>query len=445
LEDDSLTKLEDDSLTKDHLFILLNSNVQFDWSRQIFRIEQSPAIEDIYNAQLPASEYKETVRGLEVELNDFLRKMPRKPDALMSDIKIHKPEGWKAKDPAEIAEMYYSYSPYRSFLIDTNPDYAVKKIVHAHVMDILVKEIFTQLYGTNKGIFDTLPAKYSADSSYAGWLRDDVLVIDDNLYQPDELVMDFYPEDDNSYKACLQDMHAANLGEVKKIPFKIEGGNMIACSNRRGEKIMLLMISNHDYNQKEMHYKGSFFLSEDLEVTVEKNYIAHCERITEWGKSLGYKTIIVESNLSSSLYEFRQMYHLDVCLNVVDGFLVIPEGKNDEHGRSHNAITEESLAQLVDIFGQENVIRTAESDREKMVTNFIEIDRVVVLPHPDISKRFILDLIRRGFVVAVPPIKLTLNQEDNSDSIRCHTNKFTKAAQAKPLSAKSEELSMPSQ
>ena len=141
--------------------------------------------------------------------------------------------------------------------------------------------------------------------------------------------------------------------------------------------------------------------------------------IKNWGESLGYEVVIVERNLEK--HDLISIYHLDTFCNVaqlyekdkVTNILFIPEDEEE-------IITKESRDQLIEVFGEENIIRISEYDRKMLCSNFIQIENTIILTHPETSFSFIEKLNERGFQVVVPPIALKMGPK-LTDGIRCHT------------------------
>lgn len=434
-------KLKHRPLSEDQLFILLNAKLQFNWENKKFEIVQSDELMADYHKRYKDFDYHKNLSNLEI----FLNRTFDYPAHVF--IKIHKPPKWQRQDPSSIQEMFYAYSPYRAISKEKDIMTIIKNILSSYFMDEMIKKSLQDVYGSYERMFDTLPLKFSEIGESAGYLRDDMLTLwgSEKVYQPDERLIELYRKKlkvkacylsfSKPYKVCAADFAKSAVGEtaIERIPFFVEGGNVVTGFNKRGEKIMIIASSDKDFDWETKEFLGAYFLEKDGSISF-CNHLEYAKKIEKWGNDLGFRTIVVERNI---LWPFSvlEMYHLDVFVNIIDGNLLIPADTKDvRDGRIYNILTADSLTKLSEAFDVKDIIKLSNADRKNLAANSIVFGKVAIVSHPDISEKFIGDLCNRGICVVVPPIVLGIFG-DKSDGIRCHTQRIFKDPKTQASSA----------
>lgn len=440
---------KDKRLTSIHrvAFILANAHFIFDWEKNCFAVANNSELRDSF-----IGEYKSNVTIYEKLLEGILSYAKTaiigeddlSTTKLLDQIRTYQPINPPAEDKGNIPNTYYAYSPLRNVGSNRNEDSEdlVANQIALNLRCVLIDEIARKVIFDHKlsgkdDLYQRLQPKLSHfdDAGFGYYLRDDCITLEEKIFQIDFGIVTQYihlinhPEKNihgiNTpphflYKLTSNsDLLATELPVANSIPFALEGGNFIFCKNKDNKDILLMTISDLNYNYDTNLFIGSLVRDADGKIETCSSYEELKARMIEWGESQGYKVIMVERNLSE--HEIASIYHLDTFCNVArlssgENILVLPEADD-------NVITEASRAALIEEFGPSNIIEIDTQERSDFLcSNFIQFGNTVLLTHPDTPKRFIDALVNKGFSVVTPPIILERKpQEDLSDGIRCHT------------------------
>ncbi len=416
-------------------FILANADFIFDWEKNCFAIANDKELREKFTGKFDAASYEKVTRTmLSYAKQEIVGELQ-----LAEGIKIYRPANPPAENSSKIRDGYYAYSPLRNILHSNDGDLIANQII-ANFRCVLIDEIARKTaldQGLSEELYQRLQPKLSDfdETGFAYYLRDDCIVAGEKLFQVDIGIIAEYVDlltesKENEYNIKTPEhflykltadsdlLATEGLPKIEPLPFLLEGGNFIFCKDRNGENLMLMAVSDINYDYQENKFMGSLIRDSDGKIKKCPSYEELSAKMTEWGESQGCKVIIVERNLS--IHPIESIYHLDTFCNVAhlgsgENILIIPEVADE-------IITEKSRASLIAAFGQDNIIEINEEERSCLCSNFIQFGNTILLTHPDTPLKFIEALNEKGFSVVAPPIILERNpSEVVQDGLRCHT------------------------
>lgn len=317
------------------------------------------------------------------------------------------------------AIYYYLNSLFRSANIGTSE--LARSITKFSVLKRIV-QIINEMGA--KGEIDFLDAKFSVNSDLCEYEfpRDCSFSAGDKLFFPNDRFAELYKDKRfSSRKIILDDIRYSQKFKhlnFHELPFYLEGGNVIVTDLRSeaSEMVILFSISDICYSGKE--YRGSYFLDEKS-VLIKIEDIDCAEGIiAKYFKDIGILAIPVRRNLSK--HSIDELYHLDVIVNVALDCVILPE---------EDLIMKESKEKLLELF-KGKCIFTNIDERKKLGSNFINFGDFVIFTNEDTPKSLIDKFNEMGFDCVVPPINISL--ADN-DGVRCATINLVSATQIKKL------------
>ena len=246
------------------------------------------------------------------------------------------------------------------------------------------------------------------------YLRDQIVEIGGHIFQTpvhpqDRSMVKNLGLNDYSELHILSDMVGEGFRpeNIHQVPFTIEGGNMIFCEKHN---LMIIAVSDLLFDEEDKFLGGSFgdgYFSAD-------EYDEYCDAITSWVDSLGYNVLIIERNLEE--YTLDSIYHADTFMACIGDILMIPEAE---------VLKESSVAELTEVFGEENIIRISKEDWSSLAPNLITLDGNIVFFSKNISPELIEEITKRGYDCVVPPFTTSRITENWNDGLRCATQKLS--------------------
>lgn len=381
------------------VFVLTHGKIHYNFEEERIEFDQrhvAEELESVYGNNFKnLDELAASIEFLELLMNSMA-------DGLFYDIdSFINTKVEKAKISVPVKNQvngYYSYSPYRyehesmeEFLFDL-----VKSLLISTFLAKIADET-ENLRTKSPYFYRELPAKLSKiapESTASLFARDVSFTVDGKLYYPQT---DFF---DNHYKTksfslennieiTRQDFDS-EIEDAEFAPFLLQGGNIVVDENR---KIILYQDCLHEL-------RGEISQSEEN---------AFYQTINDWAKRHGYHPIMIERDFSKTMLTFEDLYHLDVYLNVIGQYVIVPDEK---------ILSEKTRNDLAEFYGEENMIYLSQEEREEFCTNFITFGNKVVMTSPSTPQSFIDKLTIRGFDVVIPP--LMLSRSSNS-GVRCYT------------------------
>lgn len=400
---------------------VVNARFKFDFQKNLFAIINRDDLILKAKEKFPQISDEELSGGIEnflATINENVKKILA--DQKADEIKIFDTEVANFAVKKDEIEKYFIYSNLRQSWSYDDADSFYQTFVKGLLIDEIVLKALNLLAEkipqlAQEAHYSFLQAKYSASKYKGYYLRDDCLVIGAKLFQVDKKITDFFqsqkiekPTYWDRKHSCFQDLQASGFDDIQTIPFMLEGGDLIICEDR---KLAIISISDGCFDDVENHFvfNSSVIIDEDgaKKISDEK---ALEEFIKSWFATQGYRAIIVKRNLEKPISE---IYHLDVFMNVATNFLVMPTVAS-------KVISPESEKELVQEFGEENIVRISDEDRVNLAANFIKFGNAIIFSAPAISPDLIKNFQSKGFIVALPPFKLSLGSEE-IDGLRCRT------------------------
>lgn len=446
----NLKKDPQDIKNREEIFILANAHFVFDWDKNIFVINKLVELKEIYNKRgFVDQNFSEYTKNVLKSVNKRVEKISNKTK-LLDKIAIH-----RAKDSTQnfCVEQYYHSSPLRNTVADYTLPKFVDRMVKAMLIDEIVRKIIFEAR-LDQSSYQPLQPKFSQSMGSSIFARDYSVALGDNIFQPHHILSesDTLLADPETFferrKSFFADICSTeeNPKINRELPFILEGGNVIACEDVGGRKILLVVISDAniiDENTADAQIEDEkrFFCASVLKdgkvcEVLEESQLQ--KEIESFGKSQGYNVIMIDRDLKN--HPLSSIYHADTFCNVaklyssngVRTILFIPE-------KSEKVITKETDDKLIEYFGQENIVRFKFKEN-KLFTNFIQFGNLLVMSN-EVNQDLITQLNKIGFSVAIPPISLDLIGGELGDGIRCHT--FPRSPTAKPLFAETKSQKIP--
>jgi len=413
-------------------FILAFANLELDDKGKVIIVDLDKIEKE---SKVAGESFAAAVKEAYQIINDMHADL-KKNGVVSGEIKVHKAQ--VRKDHGHKSSSYFRYSPKR-FLgnmqhenlggleFDFRIMFAIKSLLINHEMNRILDQI-----GISKERYRVLQPKLSKSEDYAAYLRDNTVVIGDEIFFPRSEDLHIKPEvaviNQKRNAAAVADLTAQGF-VGRATPFVTEGGNIITGKDKDGNDVMLIAVSNLFFDFKDEFIGANFTQSDGLEINFpagEEGYANFCAHIKDWGQSLGYNTKIIHRQRDHDLWKPKQfhhggyfaltptsnvseLYHIDTFMGVAGNILLMPE---------EPIITEETRRSLIETFGEENIILLNAEERKTMMSNFIVFDDNIVFGTPKVSQRVIDELNKRGFNCVVSSFDLKLQQ---SDQIRCQT------------------------
>ncbi len=410
------------------IYLIANAEFDFNWDKLEFLITNNEQLfegldsTDFEDGDAFDAFVQKTIADINSEVKKIFAKSKKD---LAKELKFYK---GKNDFRPEAKEVIHVYSPLRS----VHKKYSLETYFSAIVNNMLINQMiceFIEEAGYNRHEFyKELRPKFSKSGAGSTYLRDDCVVVDGKFFHvapeilrevdsnsgPGSRAVETLSEKSSAFKADAKENKI--FDENAQIPFLLEGGNIIFCKDKDGKKTMLFSISDYHFD-KNGNYQGGSFLKDGKIVSLGID--EYCAEIKKWANENGFEAVEVRRDVGGK-NTMRDLYHLDVFCNVAQ--LHLPDGvaKNFLFLPEEGVIEKASEARLIELFGDENIIRTSEEDRKKLASNFIQVGNCLILSHPEISEEFVKQLTKIGFDVIVPPIILEMGDRCN-DGVRCHT------------------------
>jgi len=430
------------------IFILVNANFALDWDKNIFVINNYHQLLERYKLK----NFQDFDKSIELVLKQVNKRVGTFSGGKRLADNFVTYQSPKNSFRHRTEEQYY----YSSSLRNLNPHYDlstfIDRVVKSMLIDEIIKKIITD-QNLDPQCYKPLQPKVSQSIGSSNFARDYSVVIGKNIFQPHPYLLeklghlqdpDLFLKKRESFFADFQSSKESELEIKRELPFILEGGNVIECKNKNGENILLVAVSDATLidRQGDDKFIGAYILNGDSFVEVDKENDLGIA-IAKFGESQGCKVIMLDRNLQD--HSLASIYHADMFCNVaklysengVRNILFIPEA-------SEKVITDETEEELVQNFGEENIVRFCEADRKNLFSNFIQFGNLLVMSSDKISPELIHRLNEIGFSVALPPISLDL-VNDLTDGIRCHTfprfPRFEQLDKSQKTAASSRDLS----
>lgn len=419
------------------IFLLTHSNLQFDWKRKKVLIENIVELEEFYRENYDDENFPTNLRTAQNIIDTAIIQSAIDLSKL-DDIRIY-PANPAIKRTSDIKKSHFSYSAKRSSFSQTAAKHKMTDRTKDAVTHLLIDSVMIKIFemvGIDPVHYQGLPPKISEAPNFAGYLRDDLIVIGDELYYSPISDEEHLKVKTQRTKSAMADVKAAGF-DAKLLPFVTEGGNIISCKDREGNDTLLIAVSDVNFNLHDEFVGAKFHEEGEAKPRFYENYEEFCQRLQVWGEELGYRTIIIHRNLDRTEWRddknpsnVHALYHADTFLNVADDVLLLPE---------EDVITRKNRDELIAAFGEKNIIRMDKQSRKKMAANFVMVGNHIIFSNPNISRDIIDGYCQRGFNCVVPPFELTLC---GTDGIRCHTQEIPSSVLEKQSAAEATRSSL---
>lgn len=396
---------------KEVIFLITHADLAYDKINKTIVITNENELHKLYEKRysLTCDGLQRDYKNLKVIIASALSQLEIDLSKL-DEIKIH-----KAANPRphslELEKLYLAYSHYRTGFAMTQDKFKMTDRLKTSIKHLLIDEVMQKIFEVVGACeqYQTIPPKISKAPYFAGYLRDEVMVVAGELYHS-PIHENYHLEIKNRrILSAKADLMAVGL-EAQILPFVTEGGNIIIGKTPAGENLMLIAVSETAFDGEKNKFIGATFCNKEF-----KDYKKFCQCIEQWGVEMGYKTVVIDRNPK---YKVMDLYHLDTFLCIAGDILLLPK---------ESLITEESREDLTKIFG-ENIILMNEYDRKNLASNFITVSNHIIFSSPDISSDVIGQFCERGFNCVIPPMQLSLH---SNDGLRCHTQEIPSTTPSK--------------
>lgn len=461
------------------IFILTEIKFDFDFDKGIFTIIDIEKLRQKYNETFygEGKDKKYAKFDFEYQLEKFFNSiktsilaMRRSKDAkdYIADfpqlLAATKSKIFKAKKPADIGgeEVHFANSVYKhGDILKLSKFQPTNKFNRAFATSLVISSILEdaarKAYGEKYDEFFKL-LEFSQERGSFAYPRDYSVFYGEEFHQTDDRVAKNMadkkdvPQELERLDSHAADLVASGLRSIRDIPFDAKGGNIIITQNTEGKKVLIATVSDAYYND-DGRFKGGYMIDKEGNLVNYTNsifslfdkYPLFCDRIKEWGKSIGCDEVVVIDRNLEGVYkgQFNQLYHLDVfCGALPGGFCVVNPA----------AVTPQNLAELQRVFGADKIIEISQEEHKEICANFIVFDKTVVMSSPNTPQSFIEKLNECGFDVYVPGLYMAPCETLNAGwlaGVRCFTSSANKArvqerevpeTRIEPLSASSENV-----
>ena len=247
--------------------ILTNANLQFDWEKNCFVINDAEGLLKIYRDNGCEDEcYEEAVQEVLQAVNKKVEKICS--GAKLDKIIVRDPITTKQQIPIAGQKKYYASSPLRNIDKRYNLTNFVDSMTQAKLIDEIIGKIIHDL-NFDPSCYQTLQPKFSQSVDAAVYHRDYYITAGEHLFQIDPRIIqeikdeDFLPKIFVEYReACQKDLLATGL-KIENLPFVLEGGNFVVCKNKDGRDTMLIALREVNFAGEDWEFVGSFVDGED--------------------------------------------------------------------------------------------------------------------------------------------------------------------------------------
>lgn len=373
-------------------FILNHAKINFDLENKKINLDEDYLETKVYPA------FCTNFPDVEKRIFDYLKK--NLLDQMQIVVNTHagssdykNSQFFKAKNPLKLHKFqnspheYCTFAPHRmshSEELQLFIKEFVKTVIISAVIEDNVRKINNEF---ERYSFLNLPAKasdflaWNIDSIY---LRDQGAVVGGDFYQ-DASLANHNPNSSANKKVRLAKTDFFSEGFTSNnAPLNMDGGDIIVDEERK----IIFMLGDHE---------GYSFDGDENFFKSQKN----------WAASLGYELVLIQRKFSE--VKLSDIYHLDIFMNVVGPYVVVPE---------EDIITDKTRAQIERIYGLENIIYLSKEERETLCANFIAFGPNVLMTSPDTPQSFIDKLNDKGLNVILPPIHLSTA---SNAGVRCFT------------------------
>ena len=434
------------------IFILTEIKFDFDFDKGMFTILNIDELRQKYNETFHREakdekyaefDFKHQLEGFFNSIKMSISTMRRCKDAkdYISDfpqlLAATKSKVFKAEKPSDVGseEVHFANSLYRhEDILKSSKFRSTDKFEKAFSTSLVISSILEdaakKAYGERHGEFFT-QLQFSQEQGSVAYPRDYSVFYDGEFHQTDARVAESMadkrdaPQELKQLASHAADLADSGLGAVKDIPFDAKGGNIIITQNAEGKKVLIAAVSDAYYGD-DGRFKGGYMIDKGGNLVKHASsifgffdkYSPFCDRIKEWGKSIGCDEVVVVDRNLEGVYKnkFNQLYHLDVfCGTLPGGFCVV----NPE------AVTAQNLAELQRVFGADKIIEMSQEEHKEICANFIVFDKTVVMSSPNTPQSFVEKLNKRGFDVYVPSVYMTYPETLDAGwpaGVRCFTS-----------------------